>query len=150
MLFRVCKIGNTDLICSRNGTILRFHKYTKKWSVVKGKNNNGYLQMKIEKNMYLMHRIVAHIYGILDLHSELMIDHIDHNRSNNCISNLRPATSQQNSFNKNAKGYSWKKNKKKWEASIKLDGKSIYLGCFDKEEDARIAYLEAKKIYHPL
>ena len=39
---------------------------------------------------------------------------------------------------------------KKWHAQIKLNGKSIHLGYFDKEEDAKNAYLKAKLIYHKL
>ena len=151
MLFRVRKIVNTYLICTRNGVILRFHKRFKKWTVCKGyKREDGYLQIKIDGNLYLMHRVASHIYGILDLHDELQIDHIDLNRSNNCISNLRPATSQQNSFNTKAKGYSWNKRSKKWKAVICLNGKKIHLGYFEKEEDAKNAYLKAKAIYHIL
>jgi hypothetical protein len=151
MLFRVRKIVNTYIICTRNGVILRFNKRLKKWTVCQGcKREDGYLTMGIDGNQYLMHRIVAHIYDILDLHDELKIDHIDLNRTNNCISNLRPATVQQNSFNTKAKGYCWKKHAKKWEARICLNGKTIHLGYFDKEEDAKNAYLKAKPIYHVL
>ena len=38
--------------------------------------------------------------------------------------------------------------KNRYEAQIKVNNKSIHLGSFDKEEDARQAYLDAKKIYH--
>ena len=37
---------------------------------------------------------------------------------------------------KNAKGYSWKKDKQKWKAYITLDGKQKHLGYFDNEVDA--------------
>jgi len=150
MLFRVCKIENTDLICSRNGTILRFHKRYKKWTVVNGSNKDGYLVINIDGNTYRMHRVIAHAFKILDIHSELMIDHIDLDRSNNCISNFRPATNQQNMFNTNARGYTWFKRDKNWRAQIKLDGRCIYLGYFKTEEEAHNAYLEAKNIYHKL
>jgi hypothetical protein len=76
----------------------------------------------------------------------LKIDHIDQNKSNNNISNFRPATQQQNSFNTNAKGYI--KRAKKWQAQIMLDGKKIHLGCFNTKEEAHQAYLDAKEIYH--
>jgi uncharacterized membrane protein YvbJ len=146
---RLIWIGETNLDCYEDGTILRFLKQTKKWRVVKGtKTSKGYLRMEIDGKHYFMHRVLAHTFGILDLDSELLIDHIDLNKSNNCISNLRPATQQQNLFNTNAKGYTWRKQKNKLEASIKLDGKSIYLGLFDTEEEAHQAYLDAKEIYH--
>jgi hypothetical protein len=82
-----------------------------------------------------MHRVLAHAFGILDLHSELKIDHRDRDTSNNNISNFRPATNQQNSFNRGAKGYTWDKRRNKWEAQIHLNGKKIHLGYFVKEED---------------
>jgi hypothetical protein len=150
MLFRVCKIENTYLICSRNGRILRFDKRFKKWSVCNGSihKKSGYLQMGIDDKKYLLHRIIAYAFKILDLHSPLLIDHIDRNKSNNCIYNLRPATHQQNSFNTNAKGYS--QCRQKWRAYIRFNDKLIHLGYFDNEVDARNAYLEAKKKYHIL
>jgi hypothetical protein len=104
--------------------------------------------MKIDRKKYSIHRIFAHVFGILDLHSELQIDHIDRNPLNNCIFNLRAVTNQQNQFNKDAKGYCWNKNNSKWQSYIYLNHAPIHLGFFEKEEDARQAYLDAKKIYH--
>jgi len=135
--------------------ILRFNKCSKKWTVCIGyKRKDGYLQMVIDKKMYLMHRIIAHAFDILDIESELMIDHINfdktNDKTNNCVFNLRPATTQQNSFNRNNKGYYWNKPANKWLAQIKLNGKKIHLGLFDIEQEAHQAYIDAKKIYHPL
>ena len=100
-----------------------------------------------KRKYYLVHRIVALVYIGLDIENpKQMIDHIDRNKLNNNVSNLRIVTNQQNGFNRNAKGYGW--YKRKWKASIRLNGKLIHLGCFEKEEDARQAYLDAKLIYH--
>ena len=38
------------------------------------------------------------------------------------------------------KGVSWNKSKSKWQAQIQIDGKKIYLGMFDDEEEAASAY----------
>ena len=150
-MFVFCRIENTNLICYRNGTIVRQNIRSKKWVICKGSlKKTGYLQMGIDGKLYLMHRVIAHAFKILDLHSELMIDHRDLDKTNNCIFNLRPATNQQNQFNTNAKGYYWNKHAKKWKADICLDGKKIYLGLFETEEEARQAYIEAKNIYHKL
>lgn len=46
------------------------------------------------------------------------------------------------------KGYSWKKCAGKWVANIGVDYKTIHLGSFTEEEDAKQAYLEAKRNYH--
>jgi hypothetical protein len=77
-----------------------------------------------------------------------MLDHINQNRQDNRISNLRMVTNQQNSFNTNAKGYYWHKKNKKWRSKIHVNGKRIYLGYFNTEIEARQSYLEAKKIHH--
>ena len=80
-----------------------------------------------------------------------MIDHIDHNKHNNLITNLRLGTNslnQQHRHVKYVKGYTWAKDTKKWQASIRINNKLIYLGQFEKEEDARQAYLKAKELYH--
>jgi hypothetical protein len=143
------QIGKTNLECYPDGTILRQNVRSKKWKICKSSKTKIYLIMKIDDKWYLMHRVIAHAFGILDLHDELMIDHIDLNKKNNCIENLRPATRQQNSFNTTyAKGYSWNINRNKWTAQIMVSNKSIFLGYFDTEEDARQAYLDAKDIYH--
>lgn len=76
-------------------------------------------------------------------------DHIYHNTLDNRKAKLRIVTNQQNSFNhKDNKGYSWHKHHKKYLARIRINDKLIFLGYFTKEEDARKAYLQAKKQYH--
>jgi len=148
-MFKFCRIGETNLVCYPDGLILRFHKQTKKWKICKGsKTEDGYLHMKIDGKLYYKHRVLSHVFGILDLHYELKIDHIDRNTSNNNISNFRPGTQQENTFNQGAKGYCWDKHAKKWKASIGLNGKSIHLGLFDTKEDAHNAYLIGKEKYH--
>lgn len=148
-MYRFCRIGTTNLICYRNGTILRFNKNTKKWNIrVYIDKNTGYISLNVNSKTCLAHRIIAHAFGLFDLDSKLDIDHRDRDKTNNCIFNLRAITHQKNSFNTDAKGYYWNKKHQKWYGFIKKDGKNKYLGCFTKEEDARQAYLDAKKIYH--
>ena len=99
---------------------------------------------------YYNHRLVAQAY--LDNYSEdLQVDHIDCDKTNNCLSNLRMVTNQQNMFNNpKAKGYYWHKANKKWMAYIALNGKQHYLGYFDNEQDARQCYLDAKEKMHKI
>ena len=61
---------------------------------------------------------------------------------------MRVVTSQQNQFNRDAKGYCWDKQNKKWLAHIKINNKYIHLGRYDNEDEAQQAYLKAKKKYH--
>ncbi len=65
------------------------------------------------------------------------IDHIDHNKDNNAICNLREATPRQNSRNNLCKGYSFNKKRKKWYAYIKINAnKNLHLGTFYTKEEA--------------
>lgn len=78
-------------------------------------------------------------------------DHRNHNTLDNRKLNLRIVTNQQNHFNeKNPKGYSWHKNRKKYMARIAINGKSIYLGLFNTAKEARATYLKAKEKYHKI
>ena len=133
----------------------QFYRFkTRRWQLKKMYNCNGYNQIDIQtdnvKKRYKVHRIIYSLYNPdwNIKNPKLIIDHIDGNKRNNNISNLRPATIQENSFNTDAKGYTWNKKAKKYRASIMLNGKKICLGYFVKEEDARQAYLKGKAIYH--
>lgn len=98
------------------------------------------------KTIYMAREILGLKYG-----NKHQADHIDHNTLNNCISNLRIVTNQKNHFNqRNTKGYYWQKASNKYHARIGLNGKKIHLGYFCKAEEARKAYLNAKKIYHKI
>lgn len=87
------------------------------------------------------------------------IDHINHDRSDNRWSNLRdvdPTTNKQNQKQEKVKGTSsykgvyWCSYKGKWRAQIKANKKCMSLGFFDNPESARTAYLNAKRVLHPL
>lgn len=94
-----------------------------------------------------VHRLMAKTF-LPNYSEDLDVDHIDRNKTNNKISNLRMLPHQQNMFNNNAKGYTWDKNKDKWKAQIKINGKNINLGYFKKEDEAKAAYLMAKERLH--
>lgn len=75
---------------------------------------------------------------------DLVVDHINHNPLDNRKCNLRICTQQENSFNKKKMsnntsgviGVLWRKDINKWIAQIRINGKYIYLGCFDTLEQA--------------
>jgi hypothetical protein len=79
----------------------------------------------------------------------LLIDHIDGNKLNNHLSNLQLVTNRKNSSkdrkNKTSKftGVSWHKQSNKWLAQVRRNNKVEYLGVFEKEEEAAIAYLNS-------
>ena len=120
----------------------------------KGYLRSGFCFDKNKMTSISKHRLVFFAYNNdFDIFrkstTENMIDHIDGDKLNNRIENLRIVTNQQNQFNqKKAKGYCWNKQHKKWMSRIKLNGKNKFLGLFETEEDAREAYLKSKEIYH--
>lgn len=77
------------------------------------------------------------------------IDHIDGNRSNNRIENLRATTRADNSTNQVGKGYTLAKDGK-YVAQITVRGKCLVLGRFSTPERARAEYLRAKRMYHAM
>lgn len=99
----------------------------------------------------LMHRLIL---GLTD--NSIYGEHIDHNGLNNQRQNLRPATHSQNMSNKRSKnnatskylGVSWYKSREKWLATIYKGKKKIFLGYFDCEIDAALAYNNAAKKVH--
>jgi len=128
-------------------------KINRRGNKVKGnvagyKTPYGYVAIRINKKLYLAHRLI-YIYFKGSTNGKY-IDHINRNPNDNRIENLRLVTQQENSFNSNAKGYTWDKKSEKWKTQISVNRKNVYVETFDTELEAREAYLKAKEIYHPI
>lgn len=127
-------------------------------SVINSKpSKNGYIYVAVFDSKILAHRLAwALSHGEWPPHD---VDHIDGVRSNNRLSNLRPATRSENMQNaRKARasnkscgllGVSWSKAANRWSASIKTNGKAMYLGLFDCPKQAHEAYIQAKRELHP-
>ena len=126
----------------------------KKGNIAGTINSNGYVQIRLNGKIYLAHRL-AWLY----VHGEMpvsILDHINMDKKDNRIANLRLATKSQNSQNtlisaantSGYKGVSWSEPAKKWRANIKLNQKSKHLGVFDSKEEAHIAYRKAAQEMH--
>ena len=126
----------------------------KKWfaQVVKidGVIRTVYAKCRFENNYLPMTNL------ILDLPRGVIVDHKDGDGLNNTKANLRVATPQQNAHNRRLgrnntsgfKGVVWEKDRQKWKARIKLNGKYTTLGRFTTKESAAKAYAEASKRLH--
>jgi len=107
-------------------------------------NHDGRIYVKVHGNRYSRHRLVWVMhYG--NIPKGITIDHIDRDKSNDRIENLRLATDSQNKHNVDARGYCWHKPMGKWRAKITDQGETIHLGYFDCQIDARAEYLRAKR-----
>lgn len=115
--------------------------------------SDGYLVICIDKTVHSAHRLAwLHAYGVWPV----VIDHIDGDRANNRLSNLRNVTQTVNKQNIVRPGQRSSTGilgvtprNKKWQAQISVDGKRLYLGNFATAEEAQAAYLSAKRKYHP-
>jgi len=143
------EVNGIKLKCYDDSRIERYWLNTKKWRVCKGSNNNGYLTINIKHKLYKFHRIIYKAFHPnWDLNSPLEIDHINRDKTDNRIENLRLVTSQENKFNIPAKGYSFIIKIQKWRGHIKKDGKLYGSRNFDTEQEARDWYLQKKEILH--
>lgn len=96
-----------------------------------------------------IHRLVALAF-ITNPENKKCVDHINNNRLNNHINNLRWATLSENGQNaamrsdntSGTKGIGWKKESKKWQVLIRINGKNKYI------DDAKIARQKAAKKYY--
>lgn len=122
----------------------------------KNTKNKEYFVVKINKKVYLQHRLIfLMFYGYLPEYPD-QVDHIDGNSLNNRIENLRKVTASQNSQNrkiigKNKSGASnvvIHKQSGKWQASIYIDKKIKYLGLFENLNDAITARKKAENKYY--
>lgn len=128
----------------RSGKVVKFHKLP-----------TGYLYIDAGKIKTIYAHQIAWVlnYGELPSHC---VDHIDGNRENNSIENLRDVPQKINARNsklsKNntsgAAGVSWDQKNKKWRSQLMVDGKTLVFGRFDTVTEAakaRQKYLDSNK-----
>lgn len=108
--------------------------------------SNGYWRHTYKGKKQYNHRVIWWMhYG--DIPSGMQVDHINQDRTDNRIENLRLVTHQENNRNKGLNknstsgylGVSWSKAYSRWVAHITVDRKSIFLGYFHDIDKAVLA-----------
>jgi len=138
--------------CYKNGDLWRrlntgVYKLVKNTAI-----KEGYNVIICNKKQFRRHRIIFYAFNTdFDIYNKnIILDHIDGNRLNNSLENLRIVTVQENNHNQiNCKGYTYHKLIKKYMAYIKLNNIQYNLGYFNTRWEARQAYIDAIPKYHP-
>jgi hypothetical protein len=117
------------------------------------KGNAGYFSGKIFGRGYLAHRVAWAIY--LGAWPERQIDHINGNKLDNRIANLRNVTHQENGKNcaigtnntSGTIGVRWYNRDRVWVAQVRINGKQKHIGNFKNKDDAIEARAKASAEY---
>ena len=118
-------------------------------------NSEGYCRVSFDSKRYLAHRVVwLYVHGSWP---ELDIDHINGNKSDNRLANLREVDRSTNLQNQRRArkdnvsgllGVTTFIPNRKWRASVYINGKRIHIGMYESPEEAHQAYLVAKRQMH--
>lgn len=152
MKSRTVEVNGVEICAFSNGEIERFNRKSREFVRNVGTMTTlGYRKIYLGGKVFLVHRIIASAL-IGKIEAGMEVDHVNGDRSDNRLENLRITTHQQNnrSFNKPSvgtsskhRGVSWLKQSKKWRAAICVNGKTKHLGSFSAEEDAAKCYNKA-------
>ena len=112
----------------------------------------GYVKVKIKGKLHSAHHIV---YKMVNNKEAVLLDHIDGNKANNNIENLREVTPSQNAINakkiankSGCKNVIWQKSRQNWLVKLHLNGKQKYIGEFKDVELADLVATEARNKFH--
>ena len=118
-----------------------------------GLNGEGYVTVGYKHKRLLAHRVIfAMHHGYLPE----FVDHINGDKSDNRIENLRSASMSDNNRNRlanknnktGAKNVCWLEKKGKWLVQIMANRKRVVSKCFDDFELAELVAMEARNKYH--
>lgn len=121
----------------------------------------GYIKIQVDNKLYPLHRIAILLStGVYD--KTVQVDHINHDRSDNRLENLRVVSHAANMRNLSLRNTNktgvtgviveyTPKGTKRYRANIRYNYKKIYLGNYDTLEEAAAARKAAEKLYgfHP-
>ena len=130
-----------------------YHRKNGKKVVCSKTKGQRYLRINVQGKSYALHRIIF-LYHVG--YFPKVTDHIDGNRYNNRIENLREVTQQQNCLNRTHTAHSkspyknvyWNKAANKWAVVMSVDGIRKYFSLFEDIDLADLVAQEARSKYH--
>lgn len=129
-----------------------FHKGREN-NVAGSENNEGYVHIRLLGMSYKAHRLVwLYVYGYIPAGE---IDHINGNKLDNRLANLRVVNHEENCKNQKLAsnnntgimGVGWHKNSNKWRARITVNGRNVALGHHNSFFDACCARKSAERLH---
>ncbi len=125
----------------------------KKGDCVGSLNGRGYLHVNIDGKFHYVHRL---IFLYHNGYTPEVLDHIDGDKTNNNINNLRECSNMENSHNSKTpshnksgiKGVCWATRERKWMAYVKLNKKCSYFGLHSDIRDAEKAAIKGRMELH--
>ncbi len=112
---------------------------------------NGYRKCNILGKTYRLHRIIFfYHFGYFPQY----VDHIDGNKLNNNIENLRECNNAQNGYNRripksNTSGVKGvHKERNRWVVRISINGKKCFIGSYENKDDAILVNTAVRKYCH--
>lgn len=118
-------------------------------------NTSGYYQVTLyvgcDNKTIEIHKLMAITFlGHIPNGNKMVVDHINSNRLDNVLTNLRIISNRENTSNKKQfhsskfVGVSFDKSRNKWSSQIYHNGKNLKLGRFNSEIEASLAYQNYK------
>jgi hypothetical protein len=120
---------------------------------IDGLDCHGYKRVRFNGRLYRVHRIIFLMhYGYMPKY----IDHVNGNRADNRLENLREANAVENACNRamqsnnstKVKGVIWRKNIKHYEVSVQVNKIKHYCGIYKDLELAELVAVMAREKYH--
>lgn len=138
----------TDLIY-KEGKLFRYGRE------LTATNSSGYKHMTYGNKTVMQHRVIWELHHG-PIPEGTQVDHINGDRLDNRIENLRLVTQSQNQSNRKinssntsgVKGVWWNAQCNKWQVSIQVRGERKHLGLYEDLELAELVANEAREKYH--